>query len=98
MSVESGWGSSAWGLGKYGVESNEDIAATINAAATITCSATESMGLSAVCNAAATVSCTAGQVFFGLAQIDGACTFTASARFLWEPQAAATTTWTKQVA
>tara|TARA_Y100000996_G_scaffold370193_1_gene317626 strand:- start:4964 stop:5260 length:297 start_codon:yes stop_codon:yes gene_type:complete len=98
MSAESGWGSSLWGYGKYGVESNVDATATINIVSTVTASATESMGASAEIDFELTVTCAAGQVYFGAAAIDIASSFTASARFLWEPQTTATTTWTKQVA
>ena len=98
MSVESGWGSSAWGYGKYGQESNEDASATINGVATITANATEASGASATINGAASVTALAGEVHFAQAQIDGQCTVAASARYLWEPKSRATTTWTKQAA
>ncbi len=108
MSAESGWGSSLWGYGKYGVESNVDASATINGVATISAAAIESLSISSEINAAATVSCAAGQVYFGATQVNGVSSFSAVARFLWEAQASvetewtaqaeATTTWTKQVA
>ena len=96
--IETGWGSSAYGYGKYGQESNEDIAAAVSAASTLTASLEKSLGLAAVVSASATVSCIAGQVYFGVAQINGQCSVDANIRFLWEPEAATETVWTKQAA
>ena len=64
----------------------------------ITANATEASGASATINGAATITAVVGEVHFAQAQIDGQCTVAASARYLWEPKARATTTWTKQVA
>ena len=68
MSVESGWGSSAWGLGKFGQESNEDLSATINGVSTITANATEASGASATINGAATITAVVGEVHFAQTQ------------------------------
>lgn len=96
--TETGWGSSVYGYGTWGEESNEDIAAVVTAASTLTASLEKSLGLAAVVSASATVSCVTGQVFFGVAEINGQCSVDANIRFLWEPEAATETVWTKQAA
>ena len=77
---------------------NEDASAIINGVATIPANATEASGASATINGQATITAVVGEVHFAQAQIDGQCTVAASARYLWEPKAKATTIWIKQVA
>ncbi len=96
--IETGWGSSLYGYGKWGEESNVDIAAVVDAASTVTATLEKSLGLSAVVSASSSVSCLAGQVYFGASEISAAAVVEANVRFLWEPAAAAQTVWTKQAA
>mgnify|MGYP003675933275 CR=1 FL=1 len=98
MSVESGFGSSSWGTGKWGLESDVDSAATINAQASVAAVATVYIPGAASISASSSVSSTANRVHRSSVAINATSTVQVGARLLWVPQPQNNTTWTKKVA
>ena len=96
MSVESGWGSSSWGLGRWGEESNVDAASAFGGTSTLVASAGIFIPGASAISASATVAVAGSRIHRPEAEISGTASVAGGARKLWVPQPASSTSWAEQ--
>ena len=87
MSVESGWGSSSWGFGRWGEESDVDAAATISGQASVAVVANLVTPVAATVPGAATVAATAVVFIPGASAISASATVVVAGTRIQHPEA-----------